>query len=123
MIEKISSSKKLVVGHNMLLDLGHTVNQFISPLPETLPEFKVSSFTVSTCAKGTGFQMADFLQDLMSTHLPNICDTKLMASTSPFKEEIPRSTLEEMIKTVSEKPFRLPKVWSLTHFCVFYLLS
>ena len=54
--------------------------------------------------------MADFLQDLMSTHLPNICDTKLMASTSPFKEEIPRSTLEEMIKTVSEKPFRLPKV-------------
>ena len=65
-IEKISSSKKLVVGHNMLLDLGHTVNQFISPLPETLPEFK----------------------DLMSTHLPNICDTKLMASTSPSKEEI-----------------------------------
>ena len=62
-IEKISCSKKLVVGHNMLLDLGHTVNQFISPLPETLPEFKVSSFTVSAGVNGTGFQMAlDFLR-------------------------------------------------------------
>merc|ERR1712111_56823 len=72
----------------MLLDLCHTVNQFIAPLPESLTEFK----------------------DLMSTHLPNICDTKLMASTPPFKEEIPRSTLEEMIKTVSEKPFKMPHV-------------
>ena len=46
----------------------------------------------------------------MSSHMPNIVDTKLMASTPPLKEDIPRSTLEEMVKTLSEKPFRLPHV-------------
>jgi len=89
-VRKLSTSKKLVVGHNMLLDLCHTVNQFVQPLPETLDDFK----------------------ELMSKALPNICDTKLMASTSPFREEIQRSTLEDLIKATSEKPYQMPEVTS-----------
>ena len=42
-VRKLCTSKKLVVGHNMLLDLCHTINQFVAPLPNTLPEFKVST--------------------------------------------------------------------------------
>ena len=89
-VRKICESKKLVVGHNMLLDLCHMVNQFVAPLPETLAEFK----------------------DLMAEHLPHVCDTKLMANTSPFKEEIARSSLESLIKVTSEKPYKMPEVSS-----------
>ncbi|GAA6107585.1 poly(A)-specific ribonuclease PARN, partial [Tachysurus ichikawai] len=37
-IHAISKSGKLVVGHNMLLDVMHTIHQFYCPLPEvTVP--------------------------------------------------------------------------------------
>ncbi|KAG2455827.1 NAGAB acetylgalactosaminidase, partial [Polypterus senegalus] len=35
-VHAISKSGKLVVGHNMLLDVMHTINQFYCPLPEEL---------------------------------------------------------------------------------------
>uniref|UniRef100_A0A8D3BTN1 Poly(A)-specific ribonuclease PARN n=1 Tax=Scophthalmus maximus TaxID=52904 RepID=A0A8D3BTN1_SCOMX len=37
-IHAISKSGKLVVGHNMLLDVMHTIHQFYCPLPEVLGE-------------------------------------------------------------------------------------
>uniref|UniRef100_A0A7N6BLC9 Poly(A)-specific ribonuclease PARN n=1 Tax=Anabas testudineus TaxID=64144 RepID=A0A7N6BLC9_ANATE len=39
-IHAISKSGKLVVGHNMLLDVMHTIHQFYCPLPEDLQDFK-----------------------------------------------------------------------------------
>jgi hypothetical protein len=39
-IDMISESGKIIVGHNMLLDICHMIGQFVEPLPETLPEFK-----------------------------------------------------------------------------------
>ncbi|KAI8145513.1 CAF1 family ribonuclease-domain-containing protein [Fennellomyces sp. T-0311] len=39
-IDMISASRKVVVGHNMLLDMCHVINQFIQPLPDTVGEFK-----------------------------------------------------------------------------------
>lgn len=39
-IDMISDSKKIIVGHNMLLDMCHVIGQFIQPLPDTLSEFK-----------------------------------------------------------------------------------
>jgi hypothetical protein len=39
-IDMISDSNKIIVGHNMLLDMCHVIGQFIQPLPDTLPEFK-----------------------------------------------------------------------------------
>ena len=40
-IQKITESGKLVVGHNMLLDVAFTLNQFAAPLPMDYHEFKV----------------------------------------------------------------------------------
>ena len=40
-IQKITESGKLVVGHNMLLDVAYTLNQFGAPLPTDYSEFKV----------------------------------------------------------------------------------
>lgn len=36
----ISASRKLVVGHNMLLDVCHIIGQFIQPLPDDVRDFK-----------------------------------------------------------------------------------
>ena len=41
-ISKIRDSKKIVVGHNMFLDVLYTLQQFVAPLPEDYDEFKVA---------------------------------------------------------------------------------
>nr|XP_040134209.1 poly(A)-specific ribonuclease PARN isoform X2 [Ictidomys tridecemlineatus] len=85
---------KLVIGHNMLLDVMHTVHQFYSPLPSDLNEFK----ELTTCV------------------FPRLLDTKLMASTQPFKDIINNTSLAELEKRVKETPFNPPKVESAEGF-------
>ncbi|XP_034043619.1 poly(A)-specific ribonuclease PARN isoform X2 [Thalassophryne amazonica] len=87
-IHAISKSGKLVVGHNMLLDVMHTIHQFYTPLPEDLQDFK----EVTMCV------------------LPKLLDTKLMASTQPFKELITNTSLAELEKQLKETPFKSPQV-------------
>ncbi|XP_068607527.1 poly(A)-specific ribonuclease PARN [Brachionichthys hirsutus] len=87
-IHAISKSGKLVVGHNMLLDVMHTIHQFYCPLPEELPDFK----DVTMCV------------------FPRLLDTKLMASTQPFKELITNTSLAELEKQLKETPFKSPQV-------------
>ncbi|ROJ26346.1 Poly(A)-specific ribonuclease PARN [Anabarilius grahami] len=77
---------KLVVGHNMLLDVMHTIHQFCAPLPEELDDFKEVAMSV----------------------FPRLLDTKLMASTQPFKEVISNTSLAELHKQLREKPFKSP---------------
>ncbi|XP_069023364.1 poly(A)-specific ribonuclease PARN isoform X3 [Embiotoca jacksoni] len=87
-IHAISKSGKLVVGHNMLLDVMHTIHQFYCPLPEDLQDFK----EVTMCV------------------FPRLLDTKLMASTQPFKEQIMNTSLAELEKRLKESPFKSPQV-------------
>ncbi|XP_053550675.1 poly(A)-specific ribonuclease PARN [Bombina bombina] len=87
-IHAISTSGKLVVGHNMLLDVMHTIHQFFCQLPDDLNEFK----EVTNCV------------------FPRVLDTKLMASTQPFKEIIYNTSLAELEKRLKEAPFKPPKV-------------
>ncbi|TNM85310.1 hypothetical protein fugu_007581 [Takifugu bimaculatus] len=87
-IHAISQSGKLVVGHNMLLDVMHTIYQFYCPLPEDLQDFK----EVTMCV------------------FPRLLDTKLMASTQPFKEMISNTSLAELEKQLKESPFKPPQV-------------
>uniref|UniRef100_A0A8D3D754 Poly(A)-specific ribonuclease PARN n=1 Tax=Scophthalmus maximus TaxID=52904 RepID=A0A8D3D754_SCOMX len=87
-IHAISKSGKLVVGHNMLLDVMHTIHQFYCPLPEDLQDFK----EVTMCV------------------FPRLMDTKLMASTQPFKELITNTSLAELEKQLKESPFKSPQV-------------
>ena len=60
----ITNEGKLVIGHNMMLDVLYTTRQFVQDLPEELTEFK----------------------QLVKQVLPGGCiDTKLMSSLFPFK--------------------------------------
>lgn len=93
-IHAISNSAKLVVGHNMLLDVMHTIHQFFCQLPEELNEFK----EVTTCV------------------FPRLLDTKLMASTQPFKDIINNTSLAELEKRLTDAPFNPPKVVSAEGF-------
>ncbi|XP_028319501.1 poly(A)-specific ribonuclease PARN [Gouania willdenowi] len=87
-IHAISKSSKLVVGHNMLLDVMHSIHQFYCPLPEDLQDFK----EVTMCV------------------FPRLLDTKLMASTQPFKDLITNTSLAELEKQSKETPFKSPQV-------------
>ncbi|XP_055874675.1 poly(A)-specific ribonuclease PARN-like isoform X1 [Biomphalaria glabrata] len=82
-IRAITKSGKLVVGHNMFLDVVHIINQFHSSLPEELEGFKL----------------------LVKTVLPRLVDTKLMASTPPIQEHIKYSSLDELRQTLRGSPF------------------
>ncbi|XP_068100842.1 LOW QUALITY PROTEIN: poly(A)-specific ribonuclease PARN [Hyperolius riggenbachi] len=93
-IHAISSSGKLVVGHNMLLDVMHTIHQFFCQLPDELNEFK----EITNCV------------------FPRVLDTKLMATTQPFKEIIYNTSLAELEKRLKEAPFKPPKVESAESF-------
>ena len=87
-IEMMSKSGKLILGHNMILDVAQTLNQFCGPLPESYQDFKV----------------------MTSELFPQLLDTKLMANTIPFKQEIYNSSLEELYRTVQSAPYQLPKM-------------
>ncbi|XP_035750980.1 poly(A)-specific ribonuclease PARN isoform X2 [Egretta garzetta] len=93
-VHAIANSGKLVIGHNMLLDVMHTIHQFYCPLPDGLSEFK----EVTSCV------------------FPRLLDTKLMASTQPFKEIINNTSLAELEKRLKEVPFSPPKVESAEGF-------
>jgi len=72
----------------MILDVAHTLNQFCGPLPESYQDFKAMTTAV----------------------FPKLLDTKLMANTIPFKQEIFNSSLEELHKAVQLPPYDLPPV-------------
>ncbi|XP_029417857.1 poly(A)-specific ribonuclease PARN isoform X1 [Nannospalax galili] len=93
-IHAIANSGKLVIGHNMLLDVMHTIHQFYCPLPADLNDFK----EMTTCV------------------FPRLLDTKLMASTQPFKAIINNTSLAELEKRLKETPFNPPKVESAEGF-------
>uniref|UniRef100_A0AAY5EJ85 Poly(A)-specific ribonuclease PARN n=1 Tax=Electrophorus electricus TaxID=8005 RepID=A0AAY5EJ85_ELEEL len=90
-IHNLRTCGKLVVGHNMLLDVMHTIHQFYCSLPEVAME------------------LDDFKEVTMCV-FPRLLDTKLMASTQPFKELITNTSLAELEKQLKEKPFKAPRV-------------
>ena len=59
-IQKISESKKIVVGHNMFLDILYTLQQFVAPLPEDYDEFKVNVLFLNWVLKR--FLLKKFIQ-------------------------------------------------------------
>ena len=87
-VKLISASGKVLVGHNVLLDLMHSINQFICPLPEELEEFEATVHAI----------------------FPRIVDTKVMASSQPFRSQIPSTILGDLVKHVTVPPFKKAKV-------------
>ncbi|XP_044586480.1 poly(A)-specific ribonuclease PARN-like isoform X1 [Cotesia glomerata] len=88
LLRKIADSTKLIVGHNMLLDLCHIVRQFFGPLPDSYKEFKL----------------------LVHNLFPNLIDTKVLSQAPKFKDIIPSNVLNYMLDTVSKAPFNLPEI-------------
>ncbi|KAI1293799.1 Poly(A)-specific ribonuclease PARN [Halotydeus destructor] len=74
---------KPVIGHNLLLDLMHVINQFVTPLPATYKEFKQTVHSL----------------------FPAVYDTKFIASTLDFKQILPSTTLGDMFNSVKKSPF------------------
>ncbi|XP_076623597.1 poly(A)-specific ribonuclease PARN isoform X2 [Colletes latitarsis] len=91
LMKKISDSRKLIVGHNMLLDLCHIIHKFFGPLPESYLEFK----------------------SLVHSLFPRILDTKVLCQSQQFKENVPSSNLSVLLKRVSQAPFNIPDVDSI----------
>ena len=87
-VKLISQSGKILVGHNSLLDLMHTLDQFVSPLPDELDDFKATVRAV----------------------FPRIVDTKVMGNTQPFKDHLPSTTLGDMVKHLTVPPFKKANV-------------
>ncbi|NWX27914.1 PARN ribonuclease, partial [Notiomystis cincta] len=98
-VHAIANSGKLVIGHNMLLDVMHTIHQFYCPLPDDLAKWAFFSFKLFS-----------------SCFVSRLLDTKLMASTQPFKEIINNTSLAELEKRLKEVPFSPPKVESAEGF-------
>lgn len=87
-IRLISQSGKLMVGHNMFMDLVHLLHRFGSQLPENYQEFKAMAKCV----------------------FPKILDTKLMANTAPCKDLLPSSVLADLLNHISCTPFKPPEI-------------
>ncbi|GFO44635.1 poly(a)-specific ribonuclease parn, partial [Plakobranchus ocellatus] len=82
-IKAITKSGKLVVGHNMFLDIIHSMNQFHSVLPYNLVDFKA----------------------MVKTVFPRLLDTKLLANTPPLKDFMTYTSLNDLQETMQSKPF------------------
>ncbi|KAG7212022.1 hypothetical protein KM043_011217 [Ampulex compressa] len=91
LLRKIANSGKLIVGHNMLLDLCHVIHKFFAPLPENYQEFK----------------------SLVNLLFPRILDTKLICQSQQFKESVSSSNLTVLLETVSKAPFSHPELESV----------
>lgn len=88
LLKKIVGSEKIIVGHNMLLDICHIVHQFFTPLPNDYLEFK----------------------NLIHNLFPSLLDTKVICQSQQFKEHVTSSNLNVLLDIVSKSPFSIPDV-------------
>lgn len=87
-LELIARSGKLVIGHNMLLDVLHLLSQFIDTLPKDYNEFK----------------------SMVRAAFPTLVDTKLLASDNLIKESFSNTTLVALFGHLGAQPSCLPPV-------------
>ncbi|KAJ6643112.1 Poly(A)-specific ribonuclease PARN, partial [Pseudolycoriella hygida] len=86
-IQFLSQTKKLIVGHNMLLDVIYIMKQFVGPISNKLQEFKTKTHKT----------------------FPNLLDTKYMCTDDEIKPFINSSVLARLLETTSIEPFERPK--------------
>lgn len=88
LMKEISASKKLIVGHNCLLDLMYIINQCFSSLPDNYNDFK----------------------SLVHGIFPNIIDTKFIGSSDKFKDMFSSTILNQLHQRLTESPFKKVEV-------------
>jgi len=82
-MKEISKSKKLIVGHNCLLDFLYVIKQCFEDLPKDYEEFKLLTHRI----------------------FPNIIDTKFIGHSDKFKEMFTSTVLNQVCQRVREPPF------------------
>jgi poly(A)-specific ribonuclease len=82
-IWSLSKHGKLVVGHNMLIDMMQILKQFFGPLPDQYDDFKL----------------------MLNSLFPRLIDTKYISSVQPLKDLIQNSTLSDLDKILAKEPF------------------
>lgn len=83
LMKEISSSKKLIVGHNCLLDIMYLTSQCFQSLPQDYTEFK----------------------KLVHQTFPNIIDTKFVSGSDKFKEIFSSTVLNQVYERLQAVPF------------------
>ncbi|XP_050090652.1 poly(A)-specific ribonuclease PARN-like isoform X1 [Anopheles aquasalis] len=89
-LQELSKARKLVIGHNIFLDLLYTIRQFFKPLPTDFKEFK----------------------KLTKEIFPLLLDTKYLCTNAEIKVNVNSSILAHVYEAVSKAPFSIPKVQS-----------
>jgi len=74
---------KLIVGHNMLLDLLYSIRQYVCELPDNLEDFKA----------------------LYKCLFTNVVDTKLIASMPPFRDLLESTALGDLYLALKTSQF------------------
>ncbi|KAL3245275.1 hypothetical protein MRX96_018092 [Rhipicephalus microplus] len=91
-LELLAASGKLVVGHNMLLDIMHLLYQFVDDLPQNYNEFK----------------------SMVRAAFPCLVDTKVLASDNQIKDSFATTALGLLLKQLRCRPSCVPPVESET---------
>uniref|UniRef100_A0A1E1XGM9 Putative polya-specific ribonuclease parn n=1 Tax=Amblyomma aureolatum TaxID=187763 RepID=A0A1E1XGM9_9ACAR len=87
-LELLAANGKLVVGHNMLLDIMHLLSQFVEDVPKEYNEFK----------------------SMVRAAFPNLIDTKVLASDSAIKDSFTSTALGLLLKQLQGRPSCVPPV-------------
>ncbi|XP_065086285.1 poly(A)-specific ribonuclease PARN-like [Ochlerotatus camptorhynchus] len=87
-LQELSRAKKLIIGHNMLLDLLFVIRQFFRPLPPNFHEFK----------------------KIVRELFPLLLDTKYLCTNGELKVHVYSSVLGHVFDAVNKEPFKLPEV-------------
>lgn len=87
-MKEISASKKLIIGHNCLLDIMYLTTQCFEELPEDYDSFK----------------------KLIHEKFPNIIDTKFIANSERFKDIFSSTVLNDVYERLLKKPFNSVKL-------------
>uniref|UniRef100_A0A182JQ87 Poly(A)-specific ribonuclease RNA-binding domain-containing protein n=1 Tax=Anopheles christyi TaxID=43041 RepID=A0A182JQ87_9DIPT len=87
-LQELAKTRKLIIGHNMLLDLFYVLRQFFRPLPADYQEFK----------------------KLTKEYFPLLLDTKYLCTNAEIKVNVNSSVLAHVYEAVSKEPFAIPTV-------------
>lgn len=80
--------KKLIVGHNMFLDVLYSVRQFFAPDMPTLNDFKRVTHKM----------------------FPALLDTKYLCAQDCLRSKIPSSALGDIFECMKKRPFVMPEL-------------
>lgn len=93
-ISLIMKSKKPIVGHNPIMDLIQTINQFVAPITPSYREFKIYCQSLFPVIYDTKFLCHEtFNQEMLSNNLSRLED---LYEFTKNNERFPRITIENL---------------------------